>query len=222
MNILIVEDEPLVADFLDRGLRAEGHATAIAATAEDGRARSLEGGFDVIILDVMLPDGDGIALCALLRGAGLTTPIIMLTARDEVADRVDGLRHGADDYLVKPYAFDELVARIDAITRRRRPDEPEPRRYAYRDIVFDRDAMAVTRGGAAIALTAKEFGILDLLMSRPGSVVSREHILSSVWNIEVDPLTNIVDVYIGRLRHKLESHGPRVIETVRGFGYRLC
>lgn len=224
MNILIIEDEPLVADFLKRGLTAEGHVTTLAMSGEEGQAYALAGGFDLVLLDVMLPGRSGLAVCEALRGAGVATPILMLTARDAVSDRVEGLRSGADDYMVKPYAFEELVARIDAVARRRTriKAQADLRQYVHHDLVFDRDSLTVTRAGQTISLTPKELGILELLITRPGVVVSRERILNSVWGIHADPLTNIVDVYIGRIRRKLALHGPAMIETVRGFGYRLA
>lgn len=223
MNILVVEDEPLVADFLVRGLGAEGHIVQIASDGAEDQGYALAGGYDVIILDVMLPGRSGLDVCEALRGAGVATPILMLTARDAVTDRIEGLRRGADDYVVKPYAFDELLARIDALFRRSvRPSRPaDERQFRCADLEFDRDTLEVYRAGAKLKLTAKEIGILELLMSRPGSVVSRERILNSVWGVHADPLTNVVDVYIGRLRRKLNAHGPPLIETVRGFGYRL-
>lgn len=223
MNILVVEDEPLVADFLVRGLGAEGHVVQAAGDGAEGQAYALAGGYDVILLDVMLPDRSGLEVCEALRGAGVITPILMLTALDSIADRVDGLRSGADDYLVKPYAFDELLARIDALHRRSvRPSRSEEaRHFVCGDLTFDRDTMDIRRGRAKLELTAKEIGILELLIARPGSVISRERILNNVWGVHADPLTNVVDVYIGRLRRKLDAHGPPMIETIRGFGYRL-
>lgn len=223
MNILVVEDEPLVADFLVRGLNSEGHAVQVASDGAEGQAYGLAGGFDIILLDIMLPVRSGLDVCEALRGAGVSTPILMLTALDAVADRVDGLRRGADDYIVKPYAFDELLARIDALARRaKRPRRSEEaRHFVCGDLEFDRETMDIRRGGAKLDLTAKEVGILELLMARPGSVISRERILNSVWGVHADPLTNVVDVYIGRLRRKLGAHGPPMIETIRGFGYRL-
>lgn len=223
MNILVVEDEPLVADFLVRGLSAEGHVVQVARDGAEGQGYALAGGFDIILLDVMLPVRSGLDVCEALRGAGVATPILMLTALDAVADRVDGLRRGADDYVVKPYAFDELLARIDAVVRRsaRPARSDETRHFTCGDLEFDRDTMDIRRGGVKLELTAKEIGILELLMMRPGSVISRERILNSVWGIHADPLTNVVDVYIGRLRRKLDAHGPPMIETIRGFGYRL-
>ncbi len=223
MNILVVEDERLMADFLRRGLSAEGHVVTVVHTGNEGHAYALEAGFDLILLDWMLPDKSGIEVCEALRGAGVSTPILMLTAMDTVADRVAGLRNGADDYLIKPYAFDELIARIDALVRRnsRARYDATVQQLVHGDIVFDKETLRVTRGGNPLSLTAKEIGILELLMQKPGTIVSRERILNNVWSINADPLTNIVEVYVGRLRRKLEAFGPPIIETVRSFGYRL-
>ncbi len=224
MNILVVEDEPLMADFLLRGLAAEGHAVTHAKDGFEGQVHVSASDFDMILLDVMLPGRSGIQVCENIRGAGNTTPVIMLSAMDNVADRVRGLRAGADDYMVKPYSFDELIARIDALMARNArmaPSNSEPQIFTHGSLVLDRSTARVTRDGNRIDLTAKEFGILKLLLERPGSVVSRERILNSVWGINADPLTNIVEVYISRLRRKLDQHGPETIETVRGFGYRL-
>ena len=223
MNILVVEDERLMADFLRRGLSAEGHMVTVVHTGHEGHGYALAGGFDLILLDWMLPDKNGIEICEALRGAGVSTPILMLTAMDSVADRVTGLRHGADDYLVKPYSFDELVARVDALVRRRSRTRYDGmvQELSHNDISFNKETLKVTRGGHILALTAKEIGILELLLQKPGAVVSRERILNNVWSINADPLTNIVEVYVGRLRRKLQEYGPPVIETVRGFGYRL-
>jgi DNA-binding response OmpR family regulator len=223
MNILVVEDERLMADFLRRGLSAEGHVVTVVHTGNEGHAYALAGGFDLVLLDWMLPDKSGIEVCEALRGAGVSTPILMLTAMDTVADRVTGLRNGADDYLIKPYAFDELVARIDALIRRRSRVRYDAtvQQLVHGDIIFDKETLRVTRGGHALSLTAKEIGILELLMQKPGAIVSRERILNNVWSINADPLTNIVEVYVGRLRRKLQEFGPPIIETVRSFGYRL-
>ena len=223
MNILVVDDEPLVADFVRRGLSAEGHVVTVVGDGTSGQGYALAGGFDLVLLDVTLPDRSGLDVCEQLRGAGVSTPIIMLTARDSVAERIEGLRKGADDYVVKPYAFEELLARIDSVVRRRALTllDPDSDVLRHGDLVLDKQMMRVTRAGQQIALTAKEFGILELLMQRPGAVVSRERILNNVWSVNADPLTNIVEVYIGRLRRKLAEHGPQAIETLRGFGYRL-
>jgi DNA-binding response OmpR family regulator len=223
MNILIVEDEVLMADFTRRGLQAEGHRVAVATDAATGQAEASTSKYDLILLDIGLPDQSGYDLCEELRGSGVSTPIIMLTARDAVSDRIAGLRCGADDYIVKPFAFEELILRINTVARRRTRSQLDPVQHSFEhhDIVLDIEAKRVTRNGAVIELTAKEFGILELLMRRPGAVMSRERILNSVWALNTDPLTNIVEVYVARLRRKLQEHGPQVIETARGFGYRL-
>ncbi len=213
-----------MADFLRRGLTAEGHMVTVVADGFEGQGYAMGGDFDLILLDIMLPGKSGLDVCDSLRGSGVSTPILMLTALDSVPDRVKGLRHGADDYLVKPYAFDELLARMDAVMRRRtraKHENGNPTLMEHGDIRFDRESKQVTRAGNALTLTAKEIGILELLLERPGAVVSRERILNTVWGVNADPLTNIVEVYIGRLRRKLQEHGPSAIETVRSFGYRL-
>lgn len=223
MNILVVEDERRVADFIARGLQAEGHHVTLAADGEAGLAAARDGSFDIIVADVMMPVMSGREMVIALRHAGNHVPVLMLTALDEIDDRVSALREGADDYLCKPFAFDELLARIEALTRRAsRWQNGNGRQLVAGKIVFDRDTMVVTLAGATIALTRKELGILELLMRRPGHMLSRERILSSVWGANEDPLTNVVDVYIGRLRKKFEDCGsPGLIETVRGHGYRL-
>jgi DNA-binding response OmpR family regulator len=179
--------------------------------------------FDTILLDVMLPGLDGREVCQRLRLRRDHTPILMLTALDAVEDRVEGLRLGADDYLAKPFAFDELLARIEALIRRsHRFAEAAPRQLVAGDLVFDRESLTVTRAGQRVELTSKELALLELLMSAPGRVFSRERILNNVWGLSEDPLTNVVDVYIRRLRRKLDGDGPlSVIATVRGAGYRL-
>ena len=223
MKILLVEDEARVAEVTLRGLTAEGHNVELAVNAAEAWLAAMGAGIDIILLDIMLPDETGLTLCHRLRGSGVATPILMLTALDAVLDRVDGLRSGADDYLVKPYAFDELLARIEAIVRRRTRSgfEPQDPVLVHGDLKFDRDAMQAWCREARLALTPKELGILVLLMERPGAVVSRERMLREVWDTTVDPMTNIVDVYLGRLRRKLLESGCQPIETVRGFGYRL-
>lgn len=223
MNILVVDDEPLVADFVRRGLTAEGHTVTVADTGIGGQGHALAGGFDLLLLDVTLPDRLGFEVCEQLRGAGVSTPIIMLTARDSVDERIKGLRAGADDYIVKPYAFGELLARMDSVVRRRTRTLLDQDAPVLRcgDLTLDKLAKRVTCAGQGIELTAKEFGILELLMRRSGAVISREQILNGVWSVNADPLTNIVEVYVGRLRRKLAEANAPLIETVRGFGYRL-
>ncbi|WP_270937777.1 response regulator transcription factor [Falsiroseomonas oryzae] len=228
-RVLVVEDEPRVADFLARGLRAEGYVVDVARDGRDALSKARGGGYAAMLLDLRLPRLSGREVCIAMRQAGDTTPIMMVTALDALEDRVDGLTIGADDYLAKPFAFDELLARLGALIRRSRvmaPAEPSTQRgrlLRVADIVFDRDAMAVSRGGRGIELTAKEMALLELLMAAPGRVFSRERILSHVWGVSEDPLTNVVDVYIRRLRRKLEEEagGTPVIVTVRGHGYRI-
>jgi DNA-binding response OmpR family regulator len=227
MNILIVEDDPRIADFLDRGLRAEGHRVKLARTGPEGldlgRSAAGEAATTVMLLDVMLPGMNGLEVCQTLRAAHVHLPILMLTALGSVDDRVTGLRMGADDYLVKPFEFEELLARIEALARRGRLQAPATgQKLKVADLELDLEAMRASRGGEAIVLTARELALLELLMSAPGRLFSRERILANVWGTSEDPLTNVVDVYIRRLRSKIdEGHQPALIHTVRGLGYRL-
>jgi DNA-binding response OmpR family regulator len=224
-SLLVVEDDARVADFLLRGLRAEGYSVTVARTGAEALEITARDRFDALVLDIMLPGGlDGRALCRQLRMRRDLTPILMLTALDSVEDRVEGLRLGADDYLGKPFAFDELLARVDALIRRGARFAETPPVLTVGDLVFDREALAVSRAGQRVELTAKEMALLELLMAAPGRLFSRERILSTVWGVSEDPLTNVVDVYIGRLRRKLDAgrvaQAP-MIQTVRGLGYRL-
>ena len=222
MKVLIVEDDARVADFLQRGLRSEGYVPSVARSAEEALPLVREGGFDVALLDIMLPGRSGMELCQQLRAECHPLPVLMLTAMGSVEDRVAGLRCGADDYLTKPFAFDELLARIEALLRR--PQQLVQRASELRvgDLVFDRERMEVRRGGELLAFTARELALLELLMSAPGRVFSRERVLSNVWGLDSDPLTNVVDVYVRRLRSKLDHpQQPSWITTVRGLGYRL-
>jgi DNA-binding response OmpR family regulator len=224
-SLLVVEDDPRVADFLTRGLRAEAYKVTLARTGTEALQAAAAARFDAILLDIMLPGGlDGREVCQTIRMRRDTTPILMLTALHAVEDRVQGLRLGADDYLGKPFAFDELLARIEALIRRGNRFAEVTRVLGLGDLVFDRDALTVTLGGRRIEMTAKELALLELLMSAPGRLFSRERILANVWGLSEDPLTNVVDVYIARLRRKLEAsdgaNAPR-IRTVRGLGYRL-
>lgn len=222
MKLLIVEDDPRVVGFLDRGLRAEGHTVRIARNGVEGLETVRSETPDVLVLDLMLPGMSGLDLCRTLRAEGYGMPVLMLTAMDTLDDKVAGLRGGADDYLTKPFAFEELLARLDALARRGPPVEGRGAIRQVADLMFDRNRMEVTRGGVAVALTAKEITLLDLLMGAPGRVMSRERILANVWGTSTDPLTNIVDVYIRRLRGKIDN-GREVplIHTVRGFGYKI-
>lgn len=224
-SLLVVEDDVRVADFLGRGLRAEGYHLTMARSGPEALEAAAAQRFGTIILDLMLPGGlDGREVCQQLRLRRDRTPILMLTALDSVEDRVVGLRLGADDYLGKPFAFDELLARIEALIRRGNRFAETARVLQLGELVFDREALTVTLAGRRLDLTAKELALLELLMAAPGRLFSRERILSNVWGVSEDPLTNVVDVYIGRLRRKLEGDAvvgaPRIV-TLRGLGYRL-
>jgi len=223
MSLLLVEDDERVRRFVVRGLEAEGYSVAVACDAPKGLALARGEPFDLMILDVMLPGYSGKDLCQRLRATGVGSPILMLTALDAVEDKVDGLRSGADDYLTKPFDFEELLARIEALMRRGKGSGVEPVRVLQAgDVMLDRESMTVLRQGKAVELTAKEFQLLELLMSSPGKVMSRTRILNKVWNYDSDPLTNVVDVYIRRLRTKLDLDPDRgLIRTLRGYGYKL-
>jgi two-component system, OmpR family, response regulator len=221
MRILIVEDEPKLARLLARGLREEGHAADVAASGEEALWMAEAVPYDVIILDVMLPGIDGITVCLHLRAAGLTTPILMLTARDTVPDRVRGLDAGADDYLVKPFATDELLARLRSLARRP-AGEPAVRSLQAHGLVLDLVRHEVTRDGEPITLTAKEFTLLEYFLRHPNQVVSRSQILAAVWGNESDVTSNVVDSYVHYLRNKVDDHHQRkLLHTVRGVGYVL-
>lgn len=222
MKVLIVEDDARVADFLQRGLRSEGYVPSVAVSAEDGLPLLRSGEFDLALLDVMLPGQSGMALCQQIRAECNSVPVLMLTAMGSVNERVAGLRCGADDYLTKPFAFDELLARIEALLRRPPQLVQRATELTVGALAFDRSRMEVRRGEEVLSLTARELALLELLMSAPGRVYSRERILSNVWGLDADPLTNVVDVYIRRLRSKLDQP-PQAswITTVRGLGYRL-
>jgi len=222
MNILVVEDDARVADFLLRGLGAEGYRVQLARTGPEGLALARNSELSLLLLDLMLPGLNGLELCQTLRAEGHQVPVLMLTALSNTQDKVSGLRLGADDYLTKPFAFEELLARIEALLRRGRELRPRATTLQVADLVLDRERMEVTRAGKPVALTAKELAFLELLMTAPGRVYSRERILSNVWGTNEDPLTNIVDVYVRRLRSKIdEGHPVALLKTVRGLGYRL-
>jgi len=231
MNVLIVEDDRRIADFLQRGLGAEGMRVQVARRGQEGIDHAMaawheakSGGVStIVILDLMLPDMTGLDVCQTLRAAQIQLPILMLTALSSVEDRVAGLRLGADDYLCKPFDFDELLARLEALSRRSRKFESATTPLLrVADLELDRSTMKVHRAGRHVPLTAKELALLELLMTSPGKLFSRERILSNIWGMNEDPLTNVVDVYIGRLRSKIDDgHAVRLIRTQRGLGYRL-
>lgn len=232
MNILVIEDDPRIADFLSRGLRAEGHRVSVVADGLQGLAAARQAARDalapdglptLLVLDLMLPGMGGLEICQTLRAEGLALPILMLSALATVEDRVAGLRLGADDYLPKPFDFEELLARLESLARRSRDQQRQaPSRLVVDDLVFDRERMQASRNGRPLSLTAKELALLELMMSAPGRLFSRERILANVWGSSEDPLTNVVDVYIRRLRTKIDDGAATpLIHTVRGLGYRL-
>jgi two-component system OmpR family response regulator len=222
MRILIVEDETRIADFLQRGLRAEGHFPVVASDGESGLALALEGDFDLLLLDMMLPGIHGREICQQLRMNKINTPLIILSAMDSLDDVIAGLRMGADDYMTKPFSFEELLARIETVTRRSSEVAKDEQSLSVGSLAFDRQSLRFTVDGREIKMTAKELAIIELLMSHPGTLFSRERILSNVWGLNMDPLTNVVDVYIGKLRKKIDGDNPEsIIETVRGLGYRM-
>ena len=222
MRILIVEDEVRIADFLNRGLRAEGHFCVVANDGEAGLSLALEGDFDLILLDMMLPGMHGRDICQQLRMNKINTPLIILSAMDSLDDIIAGLRMGADDYMTKPFSFEELLARIETVTRRSSEVGNQDQVLLAGALKFDRQSLRFSVNDKEIKMTAKELAIIELLMSNPGTLFSRERILSNVWGLNMDPLTNVVDVYIGKLRKKIdEDETKSMIETIRGLGYRL-
>ncbi len=220
MRILVVEDEPKVARFLERGLRQQAHAVDLAFDGEDGLRLAFENDYDVVVLDVMLPGRDGFSVLTELRTAQKAVRVLMLTARDEVGDRVRGLDLGADDYLVKPFDFDEFLARIRALIRRAASEGQTTLRCV--DLELDPRTRQVRRGGKPVQLTAKPFAILDLLLRRQGQVVSRTEISEHVWDQRFDPMGNVIDVTVHQLRDRVDKGFElRLIHTVRGVGYVL-
>jgi len=224
MRVLLVEDDQRIVDFVQRGLKAEGYIVETANNGKDAIALGTEGKFQAIVLDLGLPDLNGRQICERLRGNGVDTPILMLTARDTVQDKVSGLRSGADDYMTKPFAFEELLARIEALMRRRGGEikQPEAKELHLADLVLNGETHEVKRGNTIIDLTPKEFTLLECFMRTPGKVLSRTRILEQVWGYSADPLTNVVDVYIRQLRRKIDDDFElKLLKTVRGFGYKL-
>ena len=220
MRVLIVEDEPRMAALLKRGLEEEGYVTDVAPDGEEGLWLGTENLYDAVVLDAMLPKLDGFEVCRRLRAERRWAPVLLLTARDGVADRIRGLDAGADDYLTKPFAFGELAARLRALVRRGRSERPAV--LTVGDLTLDPATRLVTRAGDRVDLTAKEFALLELFLRRPGDVLSRTRILEQVWDFAYDPASNVVDQYVGYLRRKLDRpYGRGDFETVRGAGYRL-
>jgi two-component system, OmpR family, response regulator len=221
MNVLLVEDDERIIEFVRRGLQAEGCQVDVARHGLDG-IRHARAGTQVIILDLLLPDIDGREVCRRLRDAGITTPILMLTALDTLEDKVQGLRIGADDYLAKPFAFAELLARVQALARRNGRYQHDPAELRVADLVLDRTTREAWRGDRPIGLTPREFSLLECLISASGKVVSRTQILEQAWGYSKHPLTNVVEVYIRQLRRKVDQGASeQLIQTVRGFGYKI-
>jgi two-component system OmpR family response regulator len=221
VRVLVVEDNVGMAAALRRGLTDDGFAVDVTGDGTEGLWHAVEHDYDVVILDAMLPGLDGFEVCRRMREAGRWAPVLMLTARAQVTDRVAGLNAGADDYLIKPFSFAELTARLQALLRRAAPERPVVLRVG--DLVLHPGERAATRAGVPLELTAKEFAVLELFMRRPGEVLTRSRILEHVWDLAFDPASNIVDQYVKSLRAKIDKpFGRADLQTVRGVGYRLC
>jgi heavy metal response regulator len=220
MRILVIEDEKKIADFIRRGLKEEGYSVDVANDGEEGYFLAGTNEYDAVILDLMIPKLDGITLCRNLRKDKIKVPIIMLTAKDTVKDKVSGLDSGADDYLTKPFAFEELLARIRAVLRKKESDVTT--QLKFRDLTLDLLTHKVTRAGKEISLSTKEYALLEYLMRNAGRVISRTMISEHVWDINFDTETNVIDVYINYLRNKIDSgFKEKLIHTKRGRGYIL-
>jgi two-component system copper resistance phosphate regulon response regulator CusR len=220
VRILLVEDEPAAAEMLAKGLREQTYAVDLASDGEQALYQASVNDYDVILLDVNLPLKNGLEVCRELRAKGSTVPVVMLTARDAVHDRIDGLDTGADDYLTKPYAFHELLARVRAVMRRGPALSSDT--VSIADLVMDKKARKVTRAGTNIKLTAKEYALLEYLIRRADEVVGRPEIAEHVWDENFDPFSNLIEVYIQRLRRKIDdNHSKKLLRTRRGEGYVL-
>jgi heavy metal response regulator len=220
MRLLVVEDERKVVSFIKKGLEEEGYAVDQASDGETGLMMGLDGVHDLIILDVNLPRMDGLSVLQTLRKKKITTPVLLLTVRAAIEDKVLGLDAGADDYLTKPFAFQELLARVRALLRRKA--EAEPPLLQVADLKLDPARRLVSRGESKVELTAKEFALLDYFMRNPGRVLTRTMIAEHVWDYDFDPMTNVIDVYVNYLRKKIDAgREPKLIHTVRGVGYVL-
>ena len=220
MQILIVEDDPAIVRFLERGLAAHGHRVIGADNGEDGVRLAVDESVDLVLLDIMLPQLDGHRVLERIRLRRPELPVLMLTARDDLQNKVNALDAGADDYLTKPFDLEELLARIRALTRR--ADQPRASRIEAGDLKVDLRSRRVWRGDRIVDLSSREFALLEYFMSHPGQVLSRQQILSAIWDFAFDPGSNVVDVYVSYLRNKIDRPGePSLIQTVRGAGYRF-
>ena len=220
MRLLLVEDDARIARFVAKGLREQAYAVDVAATGDDALYQAAVNTYDLVILDVMIPGRDGFAVCRELRKSGQRMPILMLTARDAVEDRIAGLDHGADDYLTKPFEFRELLARLRALLRR--SGELHPAKITIADLVLDTGAQSAKRGGRHVTLTAKEYALLEYLARNAGRVVGRAEIAEHVWDETFDPFSNLIEVYINRLRRKIDAESAKpLLQTRRGAGYVL-
>jgi two-component system OmpR family response regulator len=220
VRVLVIEDEARLAEVVAQGLREEGYAADVAGRGEDALWMAQAAAYDAILLDVMLPGADGFEVCRRLRELGVWSPVLMLTARDAVEDRVSGLDAGADDYLLKPFSFEELLARLRALVRRAPTERPSVVQVG--DLRLDPASRQAWRGGVELDLSLKEFALLELFMRRPGRALSRSELLDGAWDLAFERRSNVVDVYVGYLRAKIDKpFGSDSIETVRGVGYRL-
>jgi DNA-binding response OmpR family regulator len=220
MRLLLVEDDARIARFVAKGLREQAYAVDIVGTGDDALYQAAISTYDLVILDVMIPGRDGFAVCRELRKAGQRMPILMLTARDAVEDRIAGLDHGADDYLTKPFEFRELLARLRALMRR--SGELRPAKITVADLVLDTGAQSAARAGRSVTLTAKEYALLEYLARNAGRVVGRAEIAEHVWDETFDPFSNLIEVYINRVRRKIDADSPKpLLQTRRGAGYVL-
>ncbi|HEX2215738.1 MAG TPA: response regulator transcription factor [Xanthobacteraceae bacterium] len=221
MRILVIEDDRDAAEYLVKAFREVGHVADVAADGEDGLALALDGEYDVLVVDRMLPKRDGLSVIGALRAKNVQTPVLILSALGQVDDRVKGLRAGGDDYLPKPYAFSELLARVEVLARRR-AGKGEETSYQVGDLELDRLSHRVIRGGSEIVLQPREFRLLEYLMKHAGQVVTRTMLLENVWDYHFDPQTNVIDVHISRLRAKIDKGFSRpLLHTVRGAGYMV-
>ncbi|MEK3707289.1 response regulator transcription factor [Paenibacillus sp. FSL R7-0198] len=222
-TILIVDDDEKIVSMLRRGLAFEGYEVQTASNGAEGLSKLMDKEPDIVVLDVMMPQIDGFEVCRRLREAGSKVPVLMLTAKDEVQSRVTGLDTGADDYLVKPFALEELLARVRALLRRKSDSTGTPdNRLMYEDIILDNDSREVLRDGQRLELTAKEFELLNLFMQNPRRVLSRDLIMDKIWGYDYSGESNVLEVYIAMLRQKTEEYGgKRLIQTIRGAGYIL-